>query len=136
MRALLLFPLIVAVSMDASAAGTVHVQGFPIAGTYDVNQEHGGKRQQFSQRLDASNPEDFQRQFIDKPRSRCRDRQVSISNGSFRFAETCDAPDGDIHNIRKVVVGHFSNEAISLSMEMTFWQQTIRTTQNYRLRRP
>lgn len=108
--------------------------GFPHAGTYDIVRDTMGRREASNMWVDASNPEAFEMLVARPDGSNCRDRQVSIGGGSFTVRMTCDAPDGDIHNIAIQRSGSYSERSIQMTSETRFWSYTIRETASYQLR--
>lgn len=108
--------------------------GFPRAGMYDVVHERPGGREESSVWVDASNRQAFEAMFARDDGSNCRDRQVTIENGSFNVSMTCDAPDGDIHNIAIRRDGSYSEDSITITTETTLWGSPIRETTTYQRR--
>ncbi|MFL6726794.1 MAG: hypothetical protein ACJ8FS_09810 [Sphingomicrobium sp.] len=112
---------------------------FPAKGNYhlvhDRTQGNGQMaREESDTSLDVSTRAAFE-QFIAKPDgSNCRDVQVDVGGGSFSVRMTCDAPDGDIHNIGIERHGSYSKDSIDASEETTLWGMSIRDSVSYRLK--
>jgi hypothetical protein len=110
-------------------------RGFPRAGTYDIVRESAGRPAETSTMwVDASNRAAFEALVAGPDGSACRDRQVSIGGGSFSVRMTCDAPDGDIHNIAIQRSGSYSESAIRMTTDTILWGHPIRETASYRFR--
>ena len=111
---------------------------FPRAGNYHIirDRTEGGalKREEVDRRVDVSNRAAFEELVARDGGSDCRDRQVDIGGGSFSVRMTCDAPDGDIHNIRMEAHGSYSKDSIEIASETSFWGMAIRESANYRLK--
>lgn len=111
---------------------------FPAKGDYHITRDRteGGqlKRTESDMWIDASNREAFEELVARDEGSRCRDRQVDIGEGSFSVRMTCDAPDGDIHNIRMEAHGSYSKDSIDIDSETSFWGLSIRESASYRLK--
>lgn len=110
---------------------------FPKAGDYHIirDRDEGGqmKREEVDMWVDASNREALE-ELVAQGSSRCRDRQVEIGGGSFSVRMTCDAPDGDIHNIGMESHGSYSPDSIDINSETTLWGMHIRESASYRLK--
>jgi hypothetical protein len=84
--------------------------------------------------VDASSRIAFDALVAPPDGSNCRDRQVSIGGGAFSIRMTCDAPDGDIHNIVIQRSGSYSESAIQMTTDTILWGHPIRETASYRFR--
>jgi hypothetical protein len=155
MRALLLFAgaVVMAVgygasslpsgsSKSASAGSSPSLQTsdgspnrFPEAGVYDILRERAGRREETDMWVDASNRPAFEELIAPDSGSDCRDRSVSINAGTFSVRMTCDAPDGDIHNVKVQREGSYSTNSIEFTTETTLWGTPIRETARYQLRK-
>lgn len=118
-----------------SAAASARSSGFPRAGLYDIVHESMGRREASDMWVDASTPQGFEALVASNDGSNCRDRHVSIGGGAFSVSMTCDAPDGDIHNIRSQRSGSYSENSIEIRSETILWGSPIRETTSYRFRR-
>ena len=111
---------------------------FPAKGDYHIirDRTEGGqlKRSESDMWIDASDREAFEELVARDGGSRCRDRQVEIGGGSFSVRVTCDAPDGDIHNIRMESHGSYTKDSIDIDSETSFWGLSIRESASYRLK--
>ena len=59
---------------------------------------------------------------------------MRIDEGSFSVTMTCDAPDGDIHNIRLTRHGSYSEDSIDMQDETSFWGMAMQESRSYRLK--
>lgn len=113
------------------------VDPFPKAGGYHVTQDRGGGgsplRSEVDRWLHVSNRAAFEKFFARDDGSNCRDRQIEIAGGQFSVSMTCDAPDGDIHNLGIQRHGSYSADSIDVSTETMLWGMPIRETSAYRL---
>jgi hypothetical protein len=118
-------------------ATTVPADNFPKAGDYhmirDVNEGGQQKRVETDIWIDASNRVAFEK-LIARGTSNCSDREVEIADGEFSARMTCDAPDGDIHNIGLEAHGTYSKDSIDIFSTTTLWGTPITDTTSYRLK--
>ena len=116
----------------------VQTAGFPKAGDYhivhDIGQGGQSKRDETDMWIDASNAGKFEELIAGQSSGNCRDRTVHIDKGSFSVSMTCDAPDGDIHNIRMERHGSYSENSIDMADETSFWGMSMRESRSYRLK--
>jgi hypothetical protein len=126
-----------AVSGEKSSNTAAPDDLFPKAGNYHVIHDGMGRvgqdREETDTWLDVSDREKFAAQFVRDGGSRCRDQSVELGGGSFSVKMTCDAPDGDIHNIGMESHGTYSRDSIDITNDMTLWGSPIRETYSYRL---
>jgi hypothetical protein len=119
-------------------AGLSGADPFPKKGQYHIVRDgnSGGelKRVESDKWIDASNRQAFEELVVGGNGSNCRDRQVKISNGSFSVKMTCDAPDGDIHNIGVQRRGTYSIDSIDMADEITLWGMPFQETARYRFK--
>ena len=112
--------------------------GFPKAGDYHIVHDMGQgahiERRETDMWVDASDASKFEELIAGQSSGNCRDREVHIDSGRFSVAMTCDAPDGDIHNIRMERHGSYSENSIDIVDEMTMWGMSMRESRNYRLK--
>lgn len=108
--------------------------GFPKVGTYDVIVEGPEGTKESRIFLEVSNRAAFEEHFARSDGSRCRDRQVKVGGGSFSIKMTCDAPDGDIHNIGLESFGRYSESSIDMTTETTLWGRPFQEHSSFRLR--
>jgi hypothetical protein len=120
---------------SGSAAARTGAGAFPQAGAYDIVRDIAGRREESRMWVDASDPQAFEAMVGRAGGSNCRDRQVSVSSGAFNVRMTCDAPDGDIHNIVIQRQGHYTATSIDITTDTILWGHPIRETEMYRLRR-
>jgi FlaG/FlaF family flagellin (archaellin) len=111
---------------------------FPQKGKYhvvhDAVQGNDSKRDEFDVELDVSDRDKFAGQLAKDDGTNCRDKQVSIGNGSFSVHMICDAPDGDIHNISVDRQGSFSKDSIDATTQTTLWGVSSQESFRYRLK--
>lgn len=111
---------------------------FPKAGEYhvvhDIVQGSETKREESDQSLDVSDRGKFADQLAHDDGTNCRDKQVTIRDGSFSVHMVCDAPDGDIHNIGLDRRGTYSADSIDVTTETTLWGMPFRESHSYRLK--
>jgi hypothetical protein len=111
---------------------------FPQEGNYHVVHEatQGGesKSEEYEVTLDVSDEVKFAGQLAKDEGTHCRDKQMAIRKGSFEMRMTCDAPDGDIHNIEISRQGTYTKDSIDITADTTLWGQTFRETYSYRLK--
>lgn len=115
-------------------AGQEGAPGFPRAGTYDVVWHSRILHDESRIRVDASDRRAFEALVARDSGTNCRDRQVSIGQGTFSVRMTCDAPDRDFRNIPIVRFGYYTESSIDLTEDITLMGQQIRRTASYRLR--
>lgn len=120
---------------SASAGARASAGAFPAAGEYDITRDSGGRREESRMWLDVSNAQAFEAMFARDDGGNCRDRQVSVGAGSFNVRMTCDAPDGDIHNVGIQRIGHYTPTSIDVTTDTILWGHPMRETTMYRLRR-
>ena len=111
---------------------------FPQKGDYHVvhemTQAGDTKREEYDVSLDLSDLGKFSKRLSKDDGTNCRDKQVSVGGGSFGVRMTCDAPDGDIHNIAITRQGTYSKDSIDMTMDMTVWGIQSRETFAFRLK--
>jgi hypothetical protein len=126
-----------AVSGKHSSAGKTPDDIFPKSGNYHVIHDGigaaGENREESDTWLDVSDRDKFKEQFVRDGGSRCRDQSVELGGGSFSVKMTCDAPDGDIHNIGMESHGTYSRDSIDVTNDVTLWGSPMRETYSYRL---
>jgi hypothetical protein len=120
---------------EANGSAGAAASAFPQAGEYDIVRDSAGRREESRMRLDVSDPQAFEALVAGGDGSNCRDRQFSMSGGSFNARITCDAPDGDIHNIVIQRMGHYTATSIDITTDTFLWGRPFRETAMYRLRR-
>jgi hypothetical protein len=111
---------------------------FPQKGNYhvvhDLMQGSENKREEFDLWLDVSDRGKFAGQLAKDDGTNCRDKDVAIGGGSFSVHMTCDAPDGDIHNIGIDRRGTYSADSIDATAETVLWGTPMRESYSYRLK--
>ena len=107
--------------------------GFPKPGIYDIVTQLADGREETAMWVDASNRISFE-ELVARDRSNCRNRNVTIGGGSFDVTMTCDAPDGDINNIRTERRGSYSENSIEITSDTYLSDRPIRWVTRYRLR--
>ena len=121
-----------------SSVPSADTTGFPTAGDYHIVHDSGAggqsKREEGDMWVDASDADKFEELIAGQSSGNCRDRNVRIDKGSFSVSMTCDAPDGDIHNIRMERHGSYSEDSIDIQDETSFWGMSMRESRSYRLK--
>jgi hypothetical protein len=122
----------------SSSEASADTSGFPKAGNYHVVHDSGAgahtERKETDMWVDASDAGKFEELIAGQSSGNCRDRNVRIDKGSFSVSMTCDAPDGDIHNIRMERHGSYSEDSIDIQDETSFWGMSMRESRSYRLK--
>lgn len=141
--------ILLAIGMTASACGqkektpsvrpaeAVGEEQFPKRGMYHIIRdrfESGHQvREETDMSVDASYRVAFEELVAGPDGTNCRDRQVAIGDGHFRVRMTCDAHDGDIHNIGIEREGSYAADRIDMTIVTTLWGMPIRENRSYRL---
>jgi hypothetical protein len=111
--------------------------GFPRAGLYDiVHETPDGRREPTNRWVDAASPKAFEELVAADDGSNCRDRMVTIGHGTFSVRMTCDAPDGDLHNIGIQRYGSYTERSIDETIETNLMGHFIREMRTYRFSKP
>ena len=96
---------------------------FPQKGNYhvihQVVQGIEGKTDEFDSEMGGFDRQTFESELAKDAGSNCRDKQVSIGNGSFNVHMTCSTPDGDFNNISVERQGSFSRDSIEVTTQTT-----------------
>ena len=123
-------------SSGTAEAGSSGADRFPKKGQYHIVRDRISgdelKRVESDRWIDVSNRQAFEEFVARDDGSNCRDRQVDIGGGSFSVKMTCDAPDGDIHNIGIERQGSYSKDSIDIEVQTTLWGMPFRETASYR----
>lgn len=136
MRSIIVFVLAIGAAMVCAPALLSRLalggEGFPEAATYNLEKTGAGGRT-FGDIgfVDASSREKFEALVAANAGSNCRDKRVSIGADTFDVAMTCDASDGDIHNISIHRHGSYSKRSIKIEETMSLWGQPIHETRMY-----
>lgn len=117
----------------SSLSGAGGSEGFPKPGTYAVVTERSGHHESGKVQIDASTRSAFLGLVAREDGTRCRDRQVTVGGGAFSISMTCNAYDGDIHNIVIERHGTYSEKSIDLVSTIKLWGMPITETSSYRL---
>ncbi|MBV9930566.1 MAG: hypothetical protein JO013_06455 [Alphaproteobacteria bacterium] len=118
----------------SSVAAGWGASGFPKAGRYAVASERNGRSETSDTYVDASTRAKFEAMVAHDDGTRCRDRQVTIGAGAFSVSMTCDAYDGDIHNIGIERRGTYSERSFEMVSTTRLWGMPIVEKATYRLR--
>ena len=125
-------------SSGTAEAGSSGADPFPKKGQYTIVRDRieGDelKRVESDRWIAASNRGDFEKLIAGDAGSNCRDRQVEIGGGSFSVKMTCDAPDGDIHNIGIERRGTYTMDSIDIADEIILWGMPFKETASYRFK--
>ena len=110
---------------------------FPVPGMYHVIVDSGNDvshRDESDRRVDAGDRESFERMIVGSGGANCRDRKVEIGGGKFSASMTCDAPDGDIHDVGLEAHGTYSHNSIEMTSDTILWGMRMHETRSYSLK--
>ena len=130
-------------SCSKPAATDVDVVGsspFPQKGNYhvthDIVQGNESTHEESDYEIDGFDREQFEKEIAkdDGAGSNCRDKDVSVGDGTFRVQVTCGTPDGDFRNIRVDRYGSFSRDSFDVTTETTLLGVSYKESYSARLK--
>jgi hypothetical protein len=104
-------------------SGTDAENPFPRKGNYHVVHQvvegNQSKSEEADSEIDVSDREKLEKELVKDAGSNCRDKQVSIGQGSFNVHMTCSTPDGDFNHISVDRQGTYSRNSIDVTTQST-----------------
>lgn len=101
---------------------------------HEVVQGNESKTDEFDTELGGFDRQTLETEILKDAGSKCRDKQVSIDDGSFNVRMTCSAPDGDFNNIDVERQGSFSKNSLEVTTRSTLmgtsYQESFRAHLN------